>query len=108
MRKLPLRYVVLATLILSLSNKCFSQFDSSNNIFYSKELPADGVLLDKGWKFHAGDNLEWANQNYDDATWTNLQLSDYNTWLPKFKTQNIGWFRLHLLIDSSLETKQLA
>ena len=24
------------------------------------KLPAEGILMDKGWKFQAGDNLEWA------------------------------------------------
>src|SRR6476620_4097733 len=108
MRKLLLRYFVPATLILILSNKCFSQFDSSQNIFYLKNLPSEGVLLDKGWKFHEGDNPEWAKQNYDDTKWANVELSDYNTYLPQFKTKNIGWFRLHLLIDSSIQKKQLA
>jgi len=104
----PLIYFVLVTLILLLNKESFSQFDSSQNIFYLKNLPTEGILLDKGWKFHAGDNAEWAKQNYDDTKWANIELSDYNTYLPEFKTKNIGWFRLHLLIDSSIQKKQLA
>src|SRR5690348_150125 len=108
MSKLLLRYFILATLMLILSNKCFSQFDSSQNIFYLKNLPSEGVLLDKGWKFHAGDDPDWVKQNYNDTNWTNVKLSDYNTYLPQLKTKNIGWFRLHFLIDSSIQKEQLA
>jgi hypothetical protein len=104
----PLIYLILVTLILSLNNESFSQFDSSQNIFHLKNLPPEGVLLDKGWKFQAGDNADWAKQNYDDTKWTDVKLSDYNTYLPQFKNKNIGWFRLNLLIDSSIKKKQLA
>jgi signal transduction histidine kinase len=108
MSKLLLRYFPLVTLIFTLSNKCFSQFDSTQKVFYLKDLPAEGVLLDKGWKFHAGDDSVWKQGSYDDNKWINVQLSDYNTWLPLFKTKDIGWFRLYLLIDSPIQKKQIA
>ena len=92
--------------ILSFEN-CFSQ-DSIIQVFHLDNLPPDGVLLDSGWKFRAGDNPDYAKSYYDDTKWTNVKLSDYNTYLQQFKTKNIGWFRLNLLIDSSIQKKQLA
>ena len=90
--------------ILSFEN-CFSQ-DSIIQVFHLDNLPPDGVLLDSGWKFRAGDNPDYAKSYYDDTKWTNVKLSDYNTYLQQFKTKNIGWFRLNLLIDSSIQKKQ--
>jgi len=108
MRKLLLRYFVPATLILILSNKCFSQFDSSQNIFHLKELPTEGVLLDKGWKFHAGDNPDYAKPEYDDKAWQainpTLDIHD----LPQIPKSGVVWFRLHLFVDSNLLKEQLA
>jgi len=108
MRKLLLRYFVPATLILIPSNKCFSQFDSSQNIFHLKELPTEGVLLDKGWKFHAGDNPDYAKPEYDDKAWQainpTLDIHD----LPQIPKSGVVWFRLHLFLDSNLLKEQLA
>src|SRR6476661_1602762 len=108
MRKLLLRYFVPATLILTLSNKCFSQFDSLQNIFYLKKLPPEGILLDKGWKFISGDNPVYAHPEYDDKKWRpinpTLDIHD----LPQVTKPGIGWLRLHLSIDSNLLKEQLA
>ena len=107
MRKLLLRYFVPATLILILSNKCFSQFDSLHNIFYLKNLPPEGMLLDKGWKFSAGDNPEYAKPDYDDGKWEPINPALDVHDLPPIK-QGIVWFRLHLVVDSNLLKEQLA
>src|SRR4051812_16077809 len=71
-------------------------------------IPPQGITLDKGWKFQSGDNAEWASADFNDRNWQSATLSDYNTYLARLKEKNIGWFRLHLLIDSSVQTKQLA
>src|SRR6187551_2428952 len=104
MSKLLLRYFVLATAILIL-NKCFSQFDSSQNIFYLKNLPSEGVLLDKGWKFHEGDNPDYAKPDYGDRKWQAINPTlDVHDSLPQISRYGIiCWFRLHLSIDSSLQ-----
>lgn len=71
-------------------------------------LPARGVLLEKGWKFHEGDNLNWANPKYNDLEWesVNLLLALYK--LPEIKQPGIGWLRLNLQVDSSLQNKTIA
>ena len=45
-------------LFFLLGNKCLSQADT---IFQIDQLPPDGILLDRGWKFHAGDDPAYAN-----------------------------------------------
>src|SRR6476659_869909 len=107
MSKLLLRYFVLATLILTLSEKCFSQFDSSQNIFCLKNLPSEGILLDKGWKFHAGDNPDYVKPNYDDSKWQDINPTLDVQELPQVK-QGIVWFRLRLFVDTNLSKEQLA
>jgi len=60
------------------------------------------------WKFHRGDNALWANPEFDDSQWetTNTQLDPNN--LPKSGWNGIGWFRLHLVVDSTLWNRPLA
>ena len=61
-------FYIIFLLVFLFDDKCFSQ-DSTNHVFHLNELPQEGVLLDKGWKFHAGDNPEWARPEYDDSEW---------------------------------------
>jgi signal transduction histidine kinase len=65
-------------------------------------LPTEGVLLDKGWKFHAGDNSEWAKTALNDSTWTDIDPTKDIMDLPTIQNGKIGWLRLQLQIDSSL------
>ena len=67
-----------------------------------------GILLDNGWKFHVGDNPEWATIDYDDKDWQSINpTSDIHT-LPEIPRPGIGWFRLHLSVDSSSVIEPLA
>lgn len=54
------------------------------------------------WRYHAGDDTAWANPDYDDSKWelASAELQTYN--MPESGWQGIGWFRLHLDLDSSL------
>ena len=82
-------------------SECFSQ-EKVPDIFYIDSIPRDGIKLDKGWKFHAGDDPLWAKMEYDDNSWLRvnptLQLHD----LPMVRGAGIGWFRLKIQPDSSL------
>jgi two-component system NtrC family sensor kinase len=87
--------------------ECLSQ-NTATAVIYLNKIPSQGILLDSGWKFHEGDNADWAKQELNDSQWRSIQLSNYNTYLPELKSKNIGWFRLNLLMDSSLLKSQLA
>src|SRR6188768_1351973 len=71
-------------------------------------ITADGIALNSDWKFHAGDNPEWSKPDLDDSKWPTIALSDYNIYIPQLKGKDIGWFRINLVIDSSLLKTQLA
>jgi sensor histidine kinase YesM len=103
-----MRKSFLLLLSLILTGKCFSQTPASQ-IFHLDSIPSQsGVILDKGWKFHAGDDPKWAKVGYDDATWQPVDptLGLHN--LPIVKKAGIGWFRLKMKVDSSLLNERLA
>ena len=56
-----------------------------------------GLLVN--WKYHPGDDQEWANPAFDDTGWESTE----STWLflneiPRIGWEGIGWFRLHLSV----------
>ena len=44
-------------------------FAQKREVFRIDSLPKAGILLNQGWKWHAGDNPEWAKAEFDDAGW---------------------------------------
>jgi len=99
-------FVILLS-IICFTSKVFSQ-GNANTIHLTKITPK-GILLDKGWKYSSGDNPEWAKPVFNDSAWqpVNPTLDVYNA-LPQVSTSGIGWFRLHLSVDSSLLKNELA
>ncbi len=72
-------------------------------------LPQTGVVLDKGWKWQAGDDPEWAKADFDDSEWESIDPTNDIFDLPQVpKTGQIGWLRLHLTIHSTVLQNQLA
>ncbi|MEO6882847.1 MAG: SpoIIE family protein phosphatase [Bacteroidia bacterium] len=65
-------------------------------------------ILDKDWKYASGDDTTWARTNFDDSKWDTTVSTEID--LSKLK-QNIFtgacWFRLHVLVDSSLRNKSM-
>src|SRR5438309_6804325 len=85
----------------------FSQPDI-NHIFHLIKLPNAGVLLDSGWKFQAGDNMEWAKAGFDDNAWQSINptLDIYD--LPQVQKAASSWLRLHLQLDTTLLSRPIA
>jgi serine phosphatase RsbU (regulator of sigma subunit) len=63
---------------------------------------AGRIELFENWKFHAGDNPDWALEKFDDRDWENLSTFLPEAQLPGSSWTGIGWFRLHINIDPSL------
>ncbi|RKU08109.1 hypothetical protein C6503_23280 [Candidatus Poribacteria bacterium] len=62
------------------------------------DIEKGGALL-VNWKYHPGDDQEWANPAFDDTGWESTE----STWLflneiPRIGWEGIGWFRLHLSV----------
>jgi two-component system, NtrC family, sensor kinase len=79
----------------------------SINIFHISTIPSEGILLDKGWKYQAGDNPDYATPQFDDLTWQPIDPTNDIKALPQLWKTNIGWLRLHLVVDSSLTNESI-
>ena len=77
-------------------------------VFRIDSLPPQGILLDKGWKWHAGDNPDWAKPAFDDSKWEKIDPTKDVYFLPQIRKQAVGWLRIHLTVDSTLVNKALA
>ncbi|MER0439331.1 ATP-binding protein [Emticicia sp. W12TSBA100-4] len=93
-----MRNLSIITLLLLLNLCVYAQ----KEVFRIDSLPKEGILLNKGWKFHAGDNPDFAKPDFDDSKWESIDPSQDVMDLEQFKTTNIGWLRLTIQIDSSL------
>ena len=73
-----------------------------------EDIEKEGALLEN-WKYHPGDNPEWANPNFDDTEWESAESLLFEDGLPESGWEGIGWFRLHLSVpDERLWNMPLA
>ncbi|MDX1672732.1 MAG: SpoIIE family protein phosphatase [Balneolaceae bacterium] len=66
------------------------------------------IWITDNWKFRAGDNLDWADPELNDEDWQLVSTYLGPSELPFLEWEGIGWFRLHLKVDSSLVDYPLA
>ena len=72
------------------------------------DIDDSGALLTT-WKYHPGDNPEWASPNFDDTGWESTNTLMFRPELPESGWEGIGWFRLRLSIpDERLWNMPLA
>ncbi len=102
-----MKFLICIFLLVISVDYCLAQ-NSTDHRFHLNNIPTEGVLSDKGWKFHAGDDAEWANPAFNDQQWQSINPSLELHHLPQVKEAGIGWFRLKLQVDSSLTGKALA
>lgn len=61
------------------------------------------------WKYHPGDNPEWADPAYDDTDWESVSTLLSQNALPESGWEGIGWFRLHFTVsDEQIKNMPLA
>lgn len=70
-------------------------------------LPAS-LALQMPWKYHKGDNMAWAAADLDDRDWQLLQTGFTHNEISPEEFNGIGWFRLHLHLDTTLLTQNLS
>jgi serine phosphatase RsbU (regulator of sigma subunit) len=66
------------------------------------------TVINRDWLYHSGDNTEWAREDYNDSGWTKTDSYMYWEKNKDSKWKNIGWFRYHLWVDSTLWNRTLA
>ncbi len=87
-------------LLLSLSVSAQTAFRRA--AFRIDSLPKQGILLDKGWKFHAGDNPDWAKADFDDSAWESIDPTKDIMDLPQIFDSKIKWLRLSFEVKNKL------
>jgi len=63
---------------------------------------ANQIELFENWKYHPGDISEWANPIYDDSSWPEVPTLLPADLVAQKGWPGVGWFRLHLEVDSLL------
>ena len=75
---------------------------------YSSEHKYPERFSNSGWKYHPGDDARWKDVAYNDSDW-NISQTDFQLdSIPKSMWKGMGWFRLKLIIDSSLYNQVVA
>lgn len=80
----------------------------AQTVFHLDSIPLQGILLNKGWTFHAGDNPDWAKADFDDSKWEAIDPSQDIYEVAPLKKAELGWFRLRLTINPSVRQEPLA
>ena len=79
---------------------CSIGYAQKQEPFRIDSLPKQGILLDKGWKWHAGDNPDFAKIDLDDSDWESIDPTKDIIDLPQIRKAGFGWFRLRIAVDS--------
>ena len=72
-----------------------------------RTVPLGGSVLDKGWKFRAGDDTAYARPGYNDASWAPINPNQLPGQLPQLAGVRVGWLRLRLAVADSLRGRAL-
>lgn len=90
--KLPIIFVL--ALIAQLL-EVFATPSAPDTIIVSASLLAKGIRLDSvRLRFHAGDEMQWKDPNFDDSAWQIVRNDTAGRLLPS----GIGWFRVYLRV----------
>jgi signal transduction histidine kinase len=80
-----------------------------NDLFVASDsLVANNVLnlgALEGWRFHPGDNMQWANADFDDSDWLSLKPAGLSRPIPDSLWQGYGWFRYRFAADTTIYNK---
>ncbi len=77
----------------------FFSYGQQTGIFKIDSLPPTGILLDKEWKWHKGDNVEWAKQDNDSTGWNEVFPTKYVfDALPPAARDSVCWLRLYFTL----------
>lgn len=60
-----------------------------------------GIQLDKHWKFRAGDNPDFARQDFDDRDWQQINPALAKPTMPVAAQSGTGWLRLSMRVGKS-------
>jgi two-component system, NtrC family, sensor kinase len=93
---------LLLFLLLNISPATQSDqlFVASDSLFNETGIITLGNL--DGWRFHPGDDLNWANPDFDDSDWIFYKPTGLTEPIPDSLWNGYGWFRYRFAADSSV------
>ncbi|MCX6151949.1 MAG: SpoIIE family protein phosphatase [Ignavibacteriales bacterium] len=82
---------------------------NQNYFFLSSKMMVENmtVRLSQDWVYYPGDKKEYSNPNFDDSSWEKIDPALLSEKIPAKGWQKVGWFRLHIKIDSLLMDQTL-
>ena len=99
-------YVIIAT-FLGAQQKGIIHL-TSKDIEINVDSAKMGLTISGFWKYRSGDSLVWASPTYVDASWDTLRSNFNIDSIPPKIWTGIGWFRLNIVVDSSLKNRTIA
>ncbi|GAB3989465.1 hypothetical protein GCM10028807_14430 [Spirosoma daeguense] len=75
---------------------------------YVDSLPSKGLLLNMAWKWHMGDNSDWAKPQFNDARWDTLTPTRTIGSIHQLPQQGIGWLRIRFHVAPQLRGKPIS
>ncbi|UCC81076.1 MAG: beta galactosidase jelly roll domain-containing protein [Candidatus Zixiibacteriota bacterium] len=99
--------MIKPAIILYVIISCFFLFSAHGQEPGIFTISSDSVELSGPWKYNPGDDLSWADPDFDDSEWSFLSThfedpDSISVW------EGMGWFRARLDVDSALLHKPLA
>lgn len=91
-------YLLLSTLFI---------YAQSSPVYEIKNAgTAHKFELNRGWKFHNGDDTAWASPTFDDSNW-DTSATEFVSKNDSCVFTGIAWLRLHVYLDSSSAVEPL-
>ncbi|TAF80463.1 MAG: histidine kinase [Runella slithyformis] len=72
---------------------CSSVYCAGQSVNSIDTLPEQGFMLNQHWKWQIGDNPDWANPEFDDSGWQEIDPTQDVAMIPQLAQQKVGWFR---------------
>jgi signal transduction histidine kinase len=93
---------VLSVIALLLTGPAVGASDRAVDVCSLDGLKADGgIELGGPWRYHAGDNPQWADPDFDDSDWREFSPDFTPDRLPP-DWEGIGWFRIDLHVGPDM------
>lgn len=98
--------------LLSFFFLLFLSVAQGQNVSNIDSIPSKGLVLTNGWKWHVGDNHEWADPEFDDSDWKIIDPTQDVNAIPQLSQKGYGWFRTTIefspLVAQKLTTLQIS
>ncbi|WP_223648769.1 sensor histidine kinase [Hymenobacter psoromatis] len=102
-----MKHLLLLLALVFSAGSCLAQTPDSAALRINRLPPTTGLLLQKGWRYHAGDDPAWARPDFDDSRWDTLSPTRPRRELPPALGTGISWLRLRFRLGASLRQRDL-